>query len=170
MEGFRRKFLEFNDADGEYGVQLKALMRLVTLLESVGEGVLGKGGPAMMYQAGLDTGKADGAVPGKTDDLDRALAMIGAEWGDGVWRMERWRDPGEGEWSDRQGRKTTWLLMRSCPILTLGRRTGVTPGGLLCQSLHGYMAGRLGQMMDCRVDLRISHCGPRACKLLLEVK
>lgn len=49
--------------------QLKTLMRLAYLLDTAGEAVLGKGGPAMMYQAGRDTGREECSLPGPASDV-----------------------------------------------------------------------------------------------------
>jgi len=151
-----------------YQMQLVTLMKLTYILDTAGEGVLGKGAPAMMYQAGLDSGREQARHAEHTDDLHGALAEVLTE-GEEVWQIESWQDPGqETEWFDANGRRCTWLVFRRCPLITLSRRVGSTPGGLLCQALHGYIAGSLGRIMGCRLDLKVEHCGPRSCKILVE--
>lgn len=152
--------------------QLKTLMRLSFILDAAGEQVLGKGAPAMMYHAGRDTGRDRRLGTGIVgeDDIEEALALILTE-GEEVWRFERWQDPGEeGLWMENGDRRTTWLLFRRCPLMTLAKKAGSKPGGILCQAMHGYVSGSMEDILARRVDIRIGHCGPRACKLLLELR
>ena len=152
-----------------YDAQLKTLMRLVYILDAAGEGVLGKGAPAMMYQAGRDAG-IKARAPGVSDDLEEAFSMVLTE-GEEVWHIERWQDPGQEEpWMDGGNCRSTWIIFRRCPLLSLARHVGSSPGGLLCQALHGFMAGSMERIMKRRVDHRVEHCGPRACKILVEVR
>lgn len=152
--------------------QLRTLMKLSFILDSAGERVLGKGAPAMMYQAGRDTGRArrlgDGTVA--EDDIEEAIALILTE-GDEVWQFESWQDPGsDGPWMQDGDRRAIWLLFRRCPLMTLAKKAGTKPGGILCQAMHGYISGSMESVLGRRVDIRIDHCGPEACKLLLELR
>lgn len=91
--------------------------------------------------------------------------------GDEVWQFERWKDPGqESFWTEADGRRSAWLVFRRCPLMTLTRTVGSNPGGLLCQALHGYIAGCMEKTLGRRVDMKINHCGPRACKVLMEMR
>ena len=153
-----------------YEAELKMLMRLAYILDVSAEGVLGKGAPAMMYQAGRDAGVRQGPASLSTDDFEQALHAV-LEEGEDVWSFERWSDPGqEGEWIESNGRRSTWLVFRRCPLMSLTHTVGSRPGGLLCQASHGYMAGCMERSLGSRVDMRINHCGPRACKVLLEMR
>jgi predicted hydrocarbon binding protein len=150
--------------------QLKTLMKLSFVLDAAGEGILGKGAPAMMYQAGRDAGSARHDTSARSDDVDEALALVLTE-GDDVWLFERWQEPcREGLWMDNGDRQSTWLLFRRCPLITLAKKAGTNQGGILCQALHGYIAGSMENVMGRRVDIKVGHCGPRACKLLLELR
>lgn len=159
---------ESDAARGE--AELRTLMRLAYILDASAEGVLGKGAPAMMYQSGRDAACEEGCRRGTTDDHDEALRAALAE-GEDVWQYEAWRDlDQEDEWIETDGRRSTWLVFRRCPLMNLTRSVGSTPGGLLCQATHGYIAGCMEQALGRRVDMRIEHCGPRACKILLEMR
>jgi predicted hydrocarbon binding protein len=159
-------------SDPQGDAQLKMLMKLSFIMDAAGEQVLGKGAPAMMYQAGRDTGRAQHPGNGTVaeDDIEEALALVLTE-GEEVWQFERWQDPGQkGPWMEDGERRATWLLFRRCPLMTLARKTGSRPGGILCQAIHGYISGSLEDILDRKVDMRIDHCGPQACKLLLELR
>jgi len=152
--------------------QLKALMKLSFIMDAAGERMLGKGAPAMMYQAGRDAGRdrysGNGTVA--DDDIEGAFALILTE-GEEAWLYERWQDPGmNGPWMENGDRRSTWLLFRRCPLMTLAGKAGTRPGGILCHAMHGFISGSMEAMLARRVDLRIGHCGPRACKLLLELR
>jgi predicted hydrocarbon binding protein len=150
--------------------QLKTLMKLSFILDTAGEGVLGKGAPAMMYQAGRDAGCARHDAIGRSDEIEEALALVLTE-GDEIWLFERWQEPGqEGLWMENGNRQYTWLIFRRCPLMTLARKAGTNPGGILCQAMHGYMAGSMENIMGRRVDVKVSHAGPGACKLMLELR
>ncbi len=150
--------------------QLKTLMKLSFVLDAAGEGILGKGAPAMMYQAGRDAASAQRDTSARSEDVDEALALVLAE-GDEVWLFERWQEPGtEGPWMESGGRQSTWFLFRRCPLIALAKKAGTNQGGILCQALHGYIAGSMENVMGRRVDIKVGHCGPRACKLLLELR
>ena len=158
------------DSPGD--AQLKALMKLSFILDTATEQMLGKGAPAMMYQAGRDAGRdrcaGDGTVG--EDDIEGAFALILTE-GEEAWLYERWQDPGnDGPWMENGDRRATWLLFRRCPLMTLAGKAGTRPGGILCHAMHGYISGSMVGMLARRVDIRIGHCGPRACKLLLELR
>ncbi len=149
--------------------QLESLMQLLYILDAAGEGVLGKGAPAMMYQAGRDEGIIQGATDDRTDDIEEALSMV-FFGGDDVWRVERWKEPGRDDyWMEDGNVRSRWLIFRMCPLLELSKRSGSTLGGLLCQALHGYTAGSMESIMGCRVEMRVGHCGPGACKVLMEM-
>lgn len=149
--------------------QLKSLMHLLYILDAAGEGVLGKGAPAMMYQAGRDEGIIQGVTAGRTIDIEEALSMV-LSGGNDVWRVERWKEPGRDDFWMKDGNvRSTWLIFRMCPLLELSKRAGSNLGGLLCQALHGYTAGSMESVMGCRVEMRVGHCGPGACKVLLEM-
>lgn len=152
-----------------YRAQLRTLMKLAFILDAAGEAVLGKGAPAMMYQAGLDAGRDQSRAAGKPLDLQDALTMVLTE-GDEVWQVEPWRDFSDDPAQEGSEGDPPWFVFRRCPLLSLSRRMGSTPGGLLCQALHGYMAGSMGRMMEQRVEMKIAHCGPRACKILVETR
>jgi hypothetical protein len=150
-----------------YQAQLRTLMRLAFILDAAGDAVLGKGAPAMMYQAGLDAGRDQSRPAGRPLELEEALGMVLTE-GEEVWHVEPWRDAAAGLDDETNG--SCWFVFRRCPLLSLSRHMGSTPGGLLCQALHGHMAGSMGQMMERRVEMKIVHCGPRACKILVETR
>lgn len=152
-----------------YKAQLKALMRLAHIMDAAGEGVLGKGAPAMMYQAGRDAGLAEGTARAGISDVHEALAAVLVE-GDEVWQVELWQEGGGPLPAEASGRSDTWVLFRRCPLLALARRAGTRPGGILCQALHGYLSGSMEAIIGRRVDMKVDHCGPRACKVLLELK
>lgn len=150
--------------------ELRTLMRIAYIIDASAEGVLGKGAPAMMYQAGRDAGCREGCRKGRTDDPMEALRRILSE-GDDVWRFDTWLEPGrDDEWTESEDRRSTSLVFRRCPLMNLSRNVGSTPGGLLCQATHGYMAGCMEQSLGRRVDMRIIHCGPRACKVQMEMR
>jgi predicted hydrocarbon binding protein len=150
--------------------EVRTLMRLAYILDTSAEGVLGKGSAALMYQAGRDAGCAEGCRGGLTDDFEEALRQAMVE-GEEVWQFERWRDPGQAEdWIESDSRKSCHLVFRRCPLMGLTRNVGSTPGGLLCQAIHGYMSGCAEQSLGERIDMKIIHCGPRACKVLVEMR
>ncbi len=150
--------------------QLKTLMRLSFIFDSAGENVLGKGALAMMYQAGRDAGSSQREPFGRCADVEEALRMVLME-GDDIWLFEAWQEPGaEDVWTEANGRSRAFFVFRRCPLLSLARNAGSVPGGILCHTLHGYIAGSLENIVGRRVDVRVAHCGPRACKLLLELK
>jgi predicted hydrocarbon binding protein len=150
--------------------ELKTLMRLAFIFDAAAESVLGKGAAAMMYQSGRDAGCIQGCRLERAQDIEDALRSVLTE-GDEVWQYERWKDPGqEGFWTEARGRRSGWLVFRRCPLMSLTRKVGSNPGGLLCQALHGYMAGCMEKALGQRVDMKINHCGPRACKILLEMR
>ena len=165
------ELLEPPDLSGERDLaHLRALMRVARIIDAAGEGVLGRGAPAIMYQSGRDVGRREGYAARRVPGLDEALAIVLSE-GEEAWRFERWRDPGqEGLWMKEGPTRATWLLFRRCPLLTLARDSGSIQGGILCQALHGYIAGSLERIMGHRLEIRIGHCGPRACKILAEMK
>jgi predicted hydrocarbon binding protein len=153
-----------------YEAELRTLMRIAYILDAAADGVLGKGAPAMMYQSGRDAGYDQGGITERTDDPEEALRLSLIE-GDEVWGFERWKDPGqESHWMESDGRRATWILFDRCPLMGLSRSVGTSPGGLLCQALHGYMAGSMERILGRRVDMKIAHCGPRACKVMLEMR
>ena len=153
-----------------YEAELKTLMRLAFILDAAAEGVLGKGAPAMMYQSGRDAGCSQGQALARTDDFEEALHMALAD-GEDVWRFDRWMDPGQQDnWMESNGRSSTWIVFRRCPLMNLGKTVGSNPGGLLCQAVHGFMAGSMESSLGTRVDMKIAHCGPRACKILVETR
>lgn len=153
-----------------YEAELKTLMRLAFILDAAAEGVLGKGAPAIMYQSGRDAGCSQGQALDRTEDFDEALRTALQE-GEEVWQFERWTDPGQEEyWMESDGRRSTWIVFQRCPLMSLGRTVGSNPGGLLCQAVHGYMAGSMESSLGTRVDMKIAHCGPRACKILVEMR
>ncbi len=157
------------DAAGS-ALELRTLMRIAYILDVSAEGVLGKGAPAMMYQAGRDAGCGEGRRRGTGDDPMEALSRVLSE-GEEIWRFELWRDPGdEDDWTVSEDRRSAFLVFRRCPLMNLSRNVGSTPGGLLCQAMHGYMAGCMEQYLGHRVDMRVIHCGPRACKVHLEMR
>ncbi len=150
--------------------ELKALMRMVFILDVTIDGVLGKGAHAMMYQSGRDTGRVQGRLAARTEDFDTALRSVLAE-GEGVWRFEYWKDPGQQDhWIHGGDRSSAWLVFRSCPLQRLTRAVGTKPGGLLCHAFHGYMIGCMEMALGRRVDMKIGHCGPRACKVQVEMR
>jgi predicted hydrocarbon binding protein len=154
----------------ETEAELRTLMRLAYILDASAEGVLGKGAPAMMYQAGRDAGCAEGCRRGRTDDLEHALRQALSE-GEDVWQFERWRDPGQDDdWVESNGRRSTWLVFRRCPLMSLTHTVGSSPGGLLCQATHGYLSGCMEMSLGHRVDMKIDHCGPQACKVIMEMR
>lgn len=150
--------------------ELKSLMKLSFILDTAGESILGRGAPALMYQAGRDAGLAEGEARQEQVDAIHALNLILDE-GDEVWEVDLWREPGEPDfWMNGGDTESAWMVFKRCPLLTLARSVGSTPGGMLCQALHGYIAGSMENMLARRVDLRVGHCGPRACKVLLELR
>lgn len=150
--------------------ELRSLMKLSFILDTAGDSVLGKGAPALMYQAGRDTGLAECEKRAGTVDVAEALNLVLDE-GEEVWQVDFWREPGAPDyWIENADTRSTWVVFRRCPLLTLARSAGSTQGGMLCQAFHGYIAGSMETVLGQRVDLRIGHCGPRACKVLLELK
>lgn len=155
--------------DALHDAQLKTLMRLCYILDAGGEAVLGKGAPAIMYQAGRDAGLSSCHLEGRTADADEALCLV-LEEGEDAWQVERWQEPGSGgAGAGQEGRGSAWLVFRRCPLISLASSAGTTPGGMLCQAFHGYVAGSMETILGHRVDMRVGHCGPRACKVLLEL-
>jgi predicted hydrocarbon binding protein len=145
-------------------------MKRSFILDTAGENVLGKGAPALMYQAGRDAGLAEGGLRQKTADVMQALKVV-LDDGDEVWQVETWQEPGApGDWTEDGDGVSASLVFKQCPLLMLARSAGSTPGGMLCQALHGYIAGSMETMLSKRVDLKVDHCGPRACKVILELK
>lgn len=157
----------------DYRAQMRVLMKLAYVFDVSGGAVLGKGAPAIMYQAGLDAGRNEARIDESAEDLDSALRMVFNEESE-VWRIERWVEPGEeeagGQEEDGKPGDREWLIFRQCPLIALARKVGTAPGGVLCQALHGYMAGMIEQILGRRVEIKTAHCGPRACKLLAETR
>lgn len=153
-----------------YEAELKALMWLAYIVDAAAEGVLGKGAPAMMYQSGRDAGLSRGVPAVRTDDVELALRTAIAQ-GEEIWRFEHWNDPGgSGYWMESGGRRSAWFIFTRCPLMGLARAAGTAQGGILCHALHGYIAGCMERSLQTRVDMKINHCGPGACKILLEMR
>jgi hypothetical protein len=124
----------------------------------------------MMYQAGRDAGCEWGGPVCRTEDVNEALTLALAE-GDEAWQFEEWQEAGqEGLWIERGDLRCKWIIFRRCPLMLLARKTGSNPGGILCQALHGYIAGCTGGILGRQTDLRLGHSGTRACKVLLELR
>lgn len=145
-------------------------MRLSFIFDRAGENVLGKGALAMMYQAGRDAGRAPCERPGGAAGVKEALEAVLTE-GEEVWQFEPWQEPGsDGLWTEENGKRLGWFVFRRCPLLSLARNAGSAQGGIICHTLHGYMAGSIENLVGTKVDIRIGHCGPRACKLMVEMR
>ncbi|HEY5533285.1 MAG TPA: hypothetical protein VIK22_14950 [Candidatus Anoxymicrobiaceae bacterium] len=150
--------------------QLKMLMRLASVLDTAGEGVLGKGAPAMMYQAGRDAGLEHRRPHEPVDNMEAAMAQVLTESKE-LWMYEGWQEPGSDSlWSENGERCSICMIFRRCPLMALSRSAGTTPGGILCQVLHGYIAGSMEVLLEQRVEMKVGHCGPRACKVQVELR
>lgn len=144
-------------------LQLKALMRIASILDSAGERVLGKGAGAIMYQAGKEEGREQGRKLEPASNFNAALASLLLE-GNTICDFDYF----EGESASRT-KEISVVVFRRCPLNALSRSTGSNLGGFLCQALHGYLAGSIEEMLGKKVDLRTLHSGPRACKIRVEM-
>jgi predicted hydrocarbon binding protein len=147
-----------------------ALMRIMASLGLASDSLIGNAANALMYQAGKDMGKTEGKKLDKTNDLAKALEMLmHAE--EGVWFAELWKDQGQNDFViQNNGISSACVIFRECPIRQVCLSHGTKMDGVICRITHGLFAGMLGEVMNKKVDLKVEHAGPNACKKILEIR
>ncbi len=153
-----------------YKNNIQAFMRIVASLSLASDTLIGPAAKALMYQSGKEMGKAEAKKLDRTDDLLKALAMLDdAEHG--VWHIEPWADDGATSYIvEQDSSKIARLIFRECPIRQVCLTHGIPQDGALCRITHGLFAGMMGEIMDKRVELKVEHPGPNACKKIVEIK
>jgi predicted hydrocarbon binding protein len=153
-----------------YKNNIQTFMRIVASLSLASDTLIGPAAKALMYQSGKEMGKAEGKKLDRTDDLLKALAMLDdAE--QGVWQIEPWADDGATSYiAEQDGSKVAHLIFRECPIRQVCLTHGIPQDGALCRITHGLFAGMMGEIMGRKVEVKVEHAGPNACKKIVEIK
>lgn len=153
-----------------YKNNIQALMRIMASLGLASDSLIGTAANALMYQTGKDMGKAEAKKLDKTDDLLKALEMLSAAE-EGVWQIEPWKDVGVADYFFQENNvRKAYLVFHECPMRQVCLTHGVKMDGVICRITHGLFAGMLGEVMGKKVDLRVEHAGPNACKKIVEMK
>ncbi len=153
-----------------YKNNIQAFMRIVASLSLASDTLIGPAAKALMYQSGKEMGKVEAKKLDRTDDLLKALAMLD-EAERGVWHIEPWVDDGASSFIvEQDGSKIAHLIFRECPIRQVCLTHGVPQDGAICRITHGLFAGMMGEIMSKRIELKVEHAGPNACKKVVEIK
>lgn len=153
-----------------YRSNIQALMRIMASLSLASDSLIGSAAKALMYQTGKDIGKIEGKKLDHADRLEQALTML-MQAEEGVWQIEPWKDVGVEEYVfDENGVKKAHLVFYECPIRQVCLTHGLAQDGVICRITHGLFAGMIGQVMNKKVDLRVEHAGPNACKKIAEIR
>lgn len=153
-----------------YQNNIHALMRIVASLGLASDSLIGVAANALMYQTGKDMGRAEGKKLDKTSDLSKALELL-TQAEEGVWHIEPWKDVGVANYFfEEDGVRKAHLVFYECPMRQVCLTHGIAMDGVICRITHGLFAGMLGEVMDCKADLRVEHTGPNACKKIVELK
>lgn len=157
------------ESEERFQRELMGITAVVRIIDGAGEVALGKGSQAIIYQAGKDLGREKGGFAQKTSDLEEAISNL-FDGGEKFLNFEQWDEECSAPLIDPVVGGSRFLVIRRCPLLTLSRSIGSKTGGILCHAFHGYIAGAVEVIFSKKADLRISHCGPAACKVYLEMK
>lgn len=153
-----------------YKNNIQALMRIMASLGLASDSLIGTAANALMYQTGKDMGRHEGKKLDKTDDVAKAFEML-MKAEEGVWQMELWKDDGVQDFVfDRDGMKKAHVIFRECPVRQVCLTHGIKMDGVVCRITHGLFAGMMSEVMSKKVDLKVEHAGPNACKKILEFK
>ncbi len=153
-----------------YKNNIQAFMRIVASLSLASDTLIGPAAKALMYQSGKEMGKAEGKKLDRTDDLLKALDML-EEAEHGVWHIEPWTDDGASDFIvNENGSMKAHLIFRECPIRQVCLTHSIAQDGAICRITHGLFAGMIGEVMGKKVELRVEHPGPNACKKVVEIK
>ncbi len=149
---------------------IQAFMRIVASLSLATDTLIGPAAKALMYQSGKEMGKTEAKKMDRTDDLTKAIAMLD-EAERGVWHIEPWADDGAPSYIvEQEGAKIAHLIFRECPIRQVCLTHGIAPDGAICRITHGLFAGMIGEIMSKKIELKVEHAGPNACKKIVEIK
>ncbi len=153
-----------------YKNNVQAFMRIVASLSLASDTLIGPAAKALMYQSGKEMGKAEAKKLDRTDDLLKALAMLD-EAERGVWHIEPWADDGASSFIvEQDGSHVAHLIFRECPIRQVCLTHGIAQDGAICRITHGLFAGMMGEIMNKRIEVKVEHAGPNACKKVVEIK
>ncbi len=153
-----------------YKNNIQALMRILASLDFASNSLIGTAAKALMYQTGKDIGRLEGKKLDHTDDLGQAMDML-MQAERGVWYIEPWADDGATDYlSHEDGITRARVIFRECPIRQVCLTHGIKQDGVICRITHGLFAGMLGEAMAKRVELKVEHAGPNACKKIVELK
>ncbi len=153
-----------------YKNNIQAFMRIVASLALASDTLIGPAAKALMYQSGKEMGKAEAKKLDRTDDLLKALAMLD-EAERGVWHIEPWADDGASSFiAEQDGCQIAHLIFRECPIRQVCLTHGIAQDGTICRITHGLFAGMMGEIMNKKIEVKVEHAGPNACKKVVEIK
>ena len=153
-----------------YKNNIQALMRIMASLGLASDTLIGTAAKALMYQTGKDMGKIEGKKLDRTNDLSKAIDML-MKAEEGVWFIEPWLDDGATNFIFQEdGISKARVVFRECPIRQVCVTHGTKQDGVICRITHGLFAGMLTEVMSRRVELKVEHPGPNACKKIIELK
>lgn len=153
-----------------YQNNINALLEIMYSLGSASDTLIGKTANVLMYQTGKDMGKIEGKKLDKSEDLAKAIGML-MDAKEGVWRIELWKDKGVADpFFEEGGVRKAHLVFTECPIRQVCMSRGIPQDGVICRITHGLFAGMIGEVLGKKVDLRVEHAGPNACKKTVEIR
>ncbi len=145
---------------------LQEAMAVLGAMASGIEQAVGPTANSITYIAGKDLGKRLSAGAPKTDDIERALALVRAVLDEHhcLWGYEAFKPKAQADLIQHSNDgDEVMLVFRDCMIRQSLFYFGHEQKGSLCNMMFGFFAGALETIMGCQSNLQIVHAGENAC-------
>lgn len=143
---------------------LSSALSLLAVLNNGIEDMLGRGSKGLIFNTGMEEGRAIGKNIAKTDSLEEAVASVNEAFS-GVWNIELFKEKGQEEviFQDAMGHPSAKIVIRECPIRQAVLSHGLKQGGPICYLTNGNLCGILSEITEKKVGMEIEHTGPNSC-------
>lgn len=143
---------------------LSSALSLLSVLNNGIEDMLGRGSKGLIFNTGMEEGRALGKNIPKTDTLEDAIDSVNEAFS-GVWNVELFKEKGQEEviYTDVNGHPSAKIVIRECPIRQAVLSHGLKQSGPICYLTNGNLCGILSEVMEKKVGMEIEHVGPNSC-------
>ena len=143
---------------------LSSALSLLAVLNNGIEDMLGRGSKGLIFNTGMEEGRALGKNMARTESLEEAIASVNEAFS-GVWNIELFTEKGHDNpiFEDDMGHPSAKIVVRECPIRQAVLSHGLKQSGPICYLTNGNLCGILSEIMEKKVGMEIEHVGPNSC-------